>query len=101
MTEAKPGFEQQHYEKNQLQDDQQEHEHELISRGELGTTAKIQNVLHGQPKEQVIAEVDAFCERFGLQADKEIFRKGALLAQRPHEYQFIDELSDADKEVVA
>lgn len=74
---------------------------DLVSRGDTAATAKIQNVLHGQPKEQVIAEVDAFCEKFGLQADRDIFRKGALLAQRPHEYQFIEELSEADKEIVA
>jgi hypothetical protein len=72
-----------------------------VARGDVSATAKIQNVLHGQSKEQVIAEVDAFCERFGLQADKDTFRKGALLAQRPHEYQFIEELSAADKEIVA
>ena len=67
----------------------------------ISASAKIQNVLHGQPKEQVIAEADAFCDKYGLQADREIFRKGALLAQKPHDYQFIDELSQDDKEAVA
>jgi hypothetical protein len=71
-----------------------------IDRNDLSVTAKIQNVLHGQPKEQVIAEADAFCDRFGLQADREVFRKGALLAQKPHDYQFIDELSQEDKDAI-
>lgn len=89
---------------HQVEKDLNDHHHDKTyqtSRGDISATARIQNVLHGQPREQVIAEVDAFCERFGLQADKEVFRKGALLAQRPHEYQFIEELSEADKEIIA
>lgn len=74
--------------------------HEIANGQEISTTARIQNVLHGQPKEQVIADVDAFCDRFGLQANREIFRKGALLAQKPHDYQFIDELSQSDKDII-
>jgi hypothetical protein len=35
-----------------------------------------------------------------LQADREVFRKGALLAQKPHDYQFIDELSQEDKDAI-
>lgn len=88
-----------HVEKG-LRDQQYDQQHELVSRKELGVTARIQNILHGQPKEQVISEVDAFCDKFGLQADREVFRKGALLAQRPHEYQMIEELSQSDKDII-
>lgn len=73
---------------------------ERVDRKDVSASARIQNVLHGQPKEQVIAEVDSFCDKFGLQADRDIFRKGALLAQRPHDYQFIDELSQSDKDII-
>ena len=96
--EGKHAYGEQHLEKD-LHGEAAAH-NELVDRKNLSTTAKIQNVLHGQPKEQVIAEVDAFCDKFSLQADREIFRKGALLAQRPHDYQFIDELSQSDKDII-
>lgn len=98
MAEGKNAYGQQHVEKD-LNGIGADH-HEMANGQEMSTTARIQNVLHGQPKEQVIAEVDAFCDKFGLQADREIFRKGALLAQRPHDYQFIDELSQSDKDII-
>ncbi|WWC73562.1 uncharacterized protein I206_107534 [Kwoniella pini CBS 10737] len=62
--------------------------------------AKLQNVLHGQSKEQLYAEVDQFVEEHGLQSDVDIFRKAALLAQRPNDYMAIAELSKEDKDAL-
>jgi hypothetical protein len=62
--------------------------------------AKLQNVLHGLSKEQIFAEVDQFTLEHGLGEYNAIFRKGALLAQRPHEYQMLEELSQEDKDVI-
>ena len=59
----------------------------------LAARATLQNALHGIPKAQLFAEVDDFCKRSGLQDHIDIFRKGALLAQRPKDWESIEELS--------
>lgn len=56
------------------------------------------NPLVGRSHGQLMAEVDAFVEEFGLQADQETFRKGALVAQRQHDFANIPELTSEDKD---
>lgn len=62
------------------------------------STAVIENILTGQSKEQLIAGADQFVSKFGIpESDREVFRKAALLAQRPHSFQSIDDLSPEEK----
>lgn len=59
--------------------------------------ANVTNPLHGIPKEQLLADVDAFCTEYGMEDKREIFRKGALVAQRPDDFEEINELDEEDK----
>jgi hypothetical protein len=63
----------------------------------IAARATLQNALHGIPKQQLFAEVGEFCRVHGLEEHQEVFRKGALLAQRPKEWDGISELSVEDK----
>lgn len=63
--------------------------------------AKLENVLAGLSKEQLYAEVDDFTSKHGLEEHNEAFRKGALLAQKPHEWDDIPELNQEDREAIA
>ena len=67
----------------------------------LAARAVLQNPLHGIPKGQLYAEVDDFCKRYGLEEFQDNFRRGALLAQRPHDWDDISELTQEDKASVA
>jgi hypothetical protein len=59
--------------------------------------ATLQNALHGIAKNRLFAEVDQFCKDYKLEEHQEMFRKGALLAQRPDDWALIDELSAEEK----
>lgn len=48
-------------------------------------------------KAALLAETDHFLEKFGLTESRNVFRRGALVAQRSKEFLNISELSDADK----
>jgi hypothetical protein len=67
----------------------------------IAARATLQNALHGIPKAQLFAEVDEFCTSYGLEDHQEIFRKGALLAQRPTEWGSITELDGEDRAAAA
>ncbi|EST05322.1 General substrate transporter [Kalmanozyma brasiliensis GHG001] len=62
---------------------------------------KVNNPLAGIPKEQLLRDVEAFAQEKNLMDDIDMLKKGALLAQRPAEYQDIDELSSDEKDAVA
>ncbi|UNI20180.1 hypothetical protein JDV02_006296 [Purpureocillium takamizusanense] len=51
--------------------------------------AKIKNPLIGIPRRTLLADVDKFCRRKGLEAHRRILRKGALVAQDPTGYEDI------------
>ncbi|KAK7429272.1 hypothetical protein QQZ08_004282 [Neonectria magnoliae] len=51
--------------------------------------AKIKNPLLGIPRGRLMAEVDDFCQRKGLDEYRSIIRKGALVAQDPTGYEDI------------
>ncbi|KAK4175773.1 putative arabinose-proton symporter [Triangularia setosa] len=48
--------------------------------------ARIRNPLEGIPRDQLMQRVEAFCEEKGLIQHIELFRKGALVAQNPDDY---------------
>jgi hypothetical protein len=58
------------------------------------------NILHGIPKETLYNAVEAFTAEHGLQDSIQAFKKGALVAQRPHDFDNIDELTGEDKEAL-
>ncbi|UNI15982.1 hypothetical protein JDV02_002463 [Purpureocillium takamizusanense] len=67
------------------------------------TAALLRNPLAGMTREEVLADVDAFVEEKGLTDDREIFRKGALIAQLNNVkdgFETIDVLGETEKEVL-
>nr|XP_018261237.1 uncharacterized protein I303_05673 [Kwoniella dejecticola CBS 10117]OBR83395.1 hypothetical protein I303_05673 [Kwoniella dejecticola CBS 10117] len=66
----------------------------------LAARATLQNALHGIPKTQLLKESDEFCDNNGLSEFKGTFRKGALLAQKPKDWDLIDELNPDEKAAI-
>ena len=62
-------------------------------------TGEIKNPLVGIPKDQLLADVDAFAEKYGFDQETEVplLRKGALVAQSPADFENIPELDDDDR----
>lgn len=61
---------------------------------------RIQNPLHGIPRDQLMHQVDTFTQEHGLQDFNESFRKGALVAQNPSSYEQLEELNEDDRDVL-
>ena len=55
------------------------------------------NVLHRLSKPALINDVDAFTVEHGLEDCRDVFRRGALLAQNPNGYEDIEELTQEDR----
>ncbi|KAI1344462.1 hypothetical protein F5Y15DRAFT_424606 [Xylariaceae sp. FL0016] len=65
--------------------------------------AKLRNPLDGMSEAEVLADADRFIDSRGLQAYREAFRKGALLArvqQKPEGFESISLLTESDKEIL-
>ncbi|KAK4056871.1 hypothetical protein OIO90_002121 [Microbotryomycetes sp. JL221] len=60
-------------------------------------SGKIQNPLHGLSREELFHKVDAFCRDNGLEAELDLFRRGALVAQAPGDFEDFAELTEDDK----
>jgi len=72
---------------------------EHLDRGsgsDVSDAKKLINPLHGIPKEQLLSDVDRFCAETGMTEHNDVFRRGALVAQRPDEYEQISELNEDD-----
>lgn len=63
-------------------------------------SAVFENPLSRRTKEELMADVEAFCQKFQLMDHIEDFRKGALVAQDPKNAPNMTELSTEDKEVI-
>ncbi|KAK3678994.1 hypothetical protein LTR78_001447 [Recurvomyces mirabilis] len=63
-------------------------------------TGEIKNPLLGIPKHQLLADVDSFATKYGMQEQISLLRKGALVAQNPADFENIVELDDADREAL-
>ncbi|SNX87241.1 related to HXT5 - Hexose transporter with moderate affinity for glucose [Melanopsichium pennsylvanicum] len=61
----------------------------------------VANPLAGLSKSQLLRDVENFAEEKRLTEDLELLKRGALLAQRPAEYQQIDELKTEEKHAIA
>jgi sugar porter (SP) family MFS transporter len=60
-------------------------------------TGEIRNPLVGIPKDELLADVEQFASENGLTDIVPILRKGALVAQRPRDFDDIIELDEEDK----
>ena len=60
--------------------------------------AVFENPLAGIPREQLMSDVAAFCDKFGLSEHTELFQKGALVSQSPSTALDLPELSPDEKE---
>lgn len=79
--------------------DYAEHHDRPIALGpghEASAATKLINPLHGLSKERIFSDVDQFCAETGMTEHTDVFRRGALVAQRPEEYEEITELSEDD-----
>jgi hypothetical protein len=59
--------------------------------------AMLENPLAGQSRESVIRDARKFAQDHGMADSEEDFIKGALVAQRPNDFENIPELSEEDK----
>jgi hypothetical protein len=63
-------------------------------------SAAFDNPLSDIPREQLLADVETFCRDNKLMDHIDVFRKGALVAQNPHDTDSIQELSQEDRDVL-
>ncbi|KAI1350201.1 sugar transporter-domain-containing protein [Xylaria sp. FL0043] len=82
-----------------------EHGLDVTEHVDLNTNlqAKIVNPLAGIPRDQLMRDVEEFCQEKGLQEHVGYFRKGALVAQSPRDFEDIDgaeALDEAEKRVL-
>ncbi|KAI0398099.1 sugar transporter-domain-containing protein [Xylariaceae sp. FL0594] len=65
--------------------------------------AKILNPLKGIPRDQLLRDVETFCQEKGLEEHIRYFRKGALVAQNPADFDEIDgaeALDETEKQIL-
>jgi hypothetical protein len=55
------------------------------------------NPLSGLTPEELHERVEAFCGKYGFEEKLETFHKASLVAQRPHDFESIQELSEDDR----
>lgn len=59
--------------------------------------AQAQNPLAGISPQELEAQVDVFCDKFGFQDHLTVFRRAALVAQNPDKIESIDGLTEDDR----
>jgi hypothetical protein len=68
--------------------------------GELTLNPRIKNPLADIPKDQLLQDVNTFANKHGLEDILPLLQKGALVAQRPRDFEMITELNDAEKKIL-
>ncbi|KAL4877004.1 hypothetical protein BJY04DRAFT_231155 [Aspergillus karnatakaensis] len=63
-------------------------------------SAVFENPLAGVPREELLDDVDRFCDRFGLMEYRTLFRKGALISQNPAVAETLPELTKDEREAL-
>lgn len=56
--------------------------------------------MYGIPRAELYAQVDAFAREKGMEDIAPLFRKGAVLAQNPRDFESLSELDEADKAII-
>ncbi|WWD01082.1 hypothetical protein V866_008020 [Kwoniella sp. B9012] len=79
-----------------IEDIEASHQQHVIARNR-NVSAKIQNPLFGLSKEALFSRADQFCTEKGFDDKRDLFRRAALLSQKPDEYETIEELTDDDR----
>ncbi|KAL1753722.1 hypothetical protein FB107DRAFT_249987 [Schizophyllum commune] len=69
-----------------------DHREKLVN----NVNARIQNPLYGIKKGTLMRQVEDFCAEKGLVEHVDLFKRGALLAQNPNDYEHIPELTEQD-----
>jgi hypothetical protein len=64
------------------------------------TNARLANPLEGIPHDQLMADASAFAKEHGLGHLSDEFAKGALIAQDPTAFENLEQLSEADKDIL-
>ena len=62
--------------------------------------AVFENPLAGLSREALMEDVEEFCRKFDLMDHIEVFRKGALVSQNPHQVRNMPELSPDDIQIL-
>ncbi|KAK0457042.1 uncharacterized protein EV420DRAFT_1480918 [Desarmillaria tabescens] len=62
--------------------------------------ARIQNPLYGIPQDKLLAQVEEFTKEKGFDEYTETFKKGALLAQHPGQFETLPLLDETDREAI-
>lgn len=73
---------------------------DLESRDPNQLNAVFQNPLADIPRDQLFADVEAFCRKFDLLDDLETFKKGALISQNPETATQLPELNEHEREAL-
>ncbi|KAK8869561.1 hypothetical protein IAR55_000128 [Kwoniella newhampshirensis] len=60
-------------------------------------SAKIQNPLYGLSKDTIIHMADRFCSEQGFDDRRDLFKRAALVSQKPNEFETIAELTEEDR----
>ncbi|GAM36002.1 hexose transport-related protein [Talaromyces pinophilus] len=63
-------------------------------------TGEIKNPLMGIPKPQLMADVEAYANKFDLNHILPLLKKGALVAQNPKNFENIEELDEDDRQAL-
>lgn len=61
---------------------------------------RIKNPLMGIPKPQLMADVEAYANKFDLNHILPLLKKGALAAQNPKNFENIEELDEDDRQAL-
>ena len=61
---------------------------------------RIQNPLHGIPRDTLLSQVEAFAREQGMEDIEPLLKKGALIAQSPKDFESLPELDEADKAII-
>lgn len=64
------------------------------------TSAKIKNPLAGIRRDVLLRDVEEFAQEYNLTEIVPLLKKGALIAQNPGEFENVEGLEDAEKEVL-
>ncbi|KMU84012.1 myo-inositol transporter 2 [Coccidioides immitis H538.4] len=67
---------------------------------ENGINNKLRNPLSGMTKDELFRDVETFALEKGLMDVVDDLKKGALIAQDPKSFELLDELSEAEKELL-
>ncbi|KAF5652782.1 sugar transporter [Fusarium sp. NRRL 25303] len=73
---------------------------EIVVNMTQNNAGEIKNPLAGIPKPELLQDVESYAQKHDLGDALRHLRKGALVAQRPGEFESIDELDETDREAL-